>query len=148
MTDNQDLQLERHKAVGPCMTRPPYRDGRLKKAVKCFTIADESAYLIILGVPTLKLEHQLAARILKTCQLKHLRRLENYPAADAFTETFLVHVESINGARKIKRQLDDKSFFGAPIRVVYAPEFETIDETRIKFHNFRQHARHVFAKYS
>ena len=34
--------------------------------------------------------------------------------------------------RKAKRKLDNRSFFGGILHIAYAPEFETVEETREK----------------
>lgn len=44
--------------------------------------------------------------------------------------------------RVAKKKLDDKSFFGGILHVCYAPEFETLDDTREKL----QERRKVIAK--
>ena len=38
----------------------------------------------------------------------------------------------ISSARVAKRKLDNKSFFGKNLHVSYAPEFESVEETREK----------------
>ncbi|VDN24606.1 unnamed protein product [Dibothriocephalus latus] len=87
-----------HGKVGPCLTRPPYRDGKRKRAVKVFTIADESMYLLIFGVPSLGLEKHLKDKIKKICPPKSLEKVE-HPDTERFTETFLTKFENVGAAR-------------------------------------------------
>lgn len=35
-------------------------------------------------------------------------------------------------------KLDDASFYGGFLRIVYAPEYESVSECRIKLHSFRR----------
>lgn len=41
-------------------------------------------------------------------------------------------MNSLRDAQKAKRRLDDANFYGAVLHVTYAPEMETIEETRDK----------------
>ena len=43
----------------------------------------------------------------------------------------------ISAARVAKRKLDDRSFFGKSLHVSYAPEFESVEETREKLRERR-----------
>ncbi|KAM7540240.1 hypothetical protein Aperf_G00000030515 [Anoplocephala perfoliata] len=129
--------LLHHKKVGPCLTRPPYRDGKRKKAVKVFTIADESMYLLIFGVPSLDLSKPLTEKIQQISPLQHIRQVK-YPNSEAFTDTYLVKLDSVSSARNIKKRLDDSSFYGGVLHIVYAPEYESVAECRIKIHSYRK----------
>ena len=44
----------------------------------------------------------------------------------------------INSARVAKKKLDNHSFFGKPLHVCYAPEYETVQDTREKLHQRRK----------
>ena len=48
----------------------------------------------------------------------------------------------MNRFRVAKKKLDNRSFFGGILHVCYAPEFETVDDTREKL----QERRKVIAK--
>jgi len=41
-------------------------------------------------------------------------------------------------SRVAKKKLDNKSFFGGILHVCYAPEFETVDDTREKLQERRK----------
>ncbi|VDM16044.1 unnamed protein product [Hydatigera taeniaeformis] len=126
-----------HRKVGPCVTRPPYRDGKRKRAVKVFTIADESMYLLIFGAPSIGLLKPLKERIQQFEEIQQISKV-SHPEAEEFTETYLVKFRSVNLARNVKRRLDDSSFYGAFLHIVYAPEYETVAECRVKMHSYRR----------
>ncbi|KAM3186541.1 hypothetical protein ACTXT7_004112 [Hymenolepis weldensis] len=129
--------LPHHRKVGPCLTRPPYRDGKRKKAVKVFTIADESMYVLIFGVPSIDLLELLTERLQQISPVQSIRKVD-YPDPEAFTDTYLVKFGTVNSARNVKRRLDDTSFYGGILHIVYAPEYESVSECRIKMHTYRK----------
>nr|CDS26725.1 hypothetical transcript [Hymenolepis microstoma] len=129
--------LPHHRKVGPCLTRPPYRDGKRNKAVKVFTIADESMYLLIFGVPSIDLSNLLTEKIQQISPIQSIRKID-YPDPEAYTDTYLLKFATINFARNVKRRLDDTSFYGGILHIVYAPEYETVSECRSKIHTYRQ----------
>lgn len=49
-----------------------------------------------------------------------------------FTECYHVHYAKIQSARIAKRQLDNRSFYGGVLHVCYAPERESVEDTRAK----------------
>ncbi|VEL15020.1 unnamed protein product [Protopolystoma xenopodis] len=137
-----------HLKVGACLTRPAYRDGKIKRAVKSFTIADESCYLILKGVPSLDLEKVLKEKLKKFGAVDSIRVLDDYPYTESFTQVFVVKMSSVLSARNAKRYLDETTFFGGVIYICYAPEYESVAECRIKLHMCRrQNGEHDFKKY-
>ncbi|KAL5111658.1 hypothetical protein TcWFU_002867 [Taenia crassiceps] len=124
------------------------QDGRRKRAVKVrllsflqsievFTIADESVYLLIFGVPSIDLIMPLKERIQQIEDVQHIRKV-NHPECEEFTETYIAKFRSVNLARNVKRRLDDSSFYGGLLHIVYAPEYETVAECRVKMHSYRR----------
>ncbi|XP_011310531.1 RNA-binding protein 48 [Fopius arisanus] len=114
-----------------CRTRPLYRQGRKLTAVKVYTVNDESVHLIVCGVPKINLGEEIKKLFapygdIKTCEL-----LVEYPCEE-FTESFHVQFERIQSARIAKRLVDNKNFFGGILHVCYAPELESLAETRRK----------------
>ncbi|CAL8075128.1 unnamed protein product [Calicophoron daubneyi] len=136
-----------HLKVGPCYTRPPYRDGRQKKAVKVYTIATESTYVLICGVPSIKLEQVLKDKCKQYGRVELIRKLPDYPQQAEFTETFLVKFDSVQTARRAKHCLDDSSFYGGHVHVCYAPEYETVAECRVKLHQCRRDNARIARKF-
>ncbi|KAL7644299.1 UNVERIFIED_CONTAM: hypothetical protein RMT77_005126 [Armadillidium vulgare] len=124
-------KLPHHEQKDLCKTRAPYRQGRKLTAVKVYTINDESVYLIITKVPDLKLETEVANLCQKFGIVEKIENLLNYPH-DRFETTFLVKYRSVRSSRKAKKILDGKNFFGGVLHVCFAPELETISETRCK----------------
>lgn len=51
---------------------------------------------------------------------------------EIFTECYHIHYKRIQSARIAKRLVDNKSFYGGILHVCYAPEYETLEETRSK----------------
>lgn len=51
---------------------------------------------------------------------------------EAFTDVFAVQFDRLEQARRAKRQLDAKQFFGGVLHISYAPERETSQELREK----------------
>ncbi|KAL4221952.1 RNA-binding protein 48 [Mactra antiquata] len=114
-----------------CLTRAPYREGRKPTAVKVYTIHNESKYLLVQGIPTVSVSNEVIKLFEVHGDIDEHRILEDYPC-EQFTETHLFKYKKIQSARFAKRKLDDWSFYGGVLHVCYAPEYETIDETREK----------------
>lgn len=130
-----------------CQTRSAYRRGRRETAVKVFTISDESKYLLIQKVPDIKSDlkqelHQMCQRFgpIERLQLTH------YPNCESFTKTYLIKYKHFVNAIKAKKSLDDQTFFGSVLHVCYAPELESIDETREKLDQRERYVSKVLDK--
>lgn len=131
-----------------CTTRPLYRRGRRSTAVKCFTIADESVYLLIFNVPTLNGVN--VDKDLKRMCGKHGNMLAfgpvqyevdldwGQPPLEPFTHVCMVKYEKLAEAVRAKRSLDDSTLLGSTLHVSYAPEMESVEETEAKLAS-RQH---------
>ncbi|XP_015413797.1 PREDICTED: RNA-binding protein 48 isoform X2 [Myotis davidii] len=63
--------------------------------------------------------------------IEQYNALDEYPAEE-FTEVYLIKFMNLQSARIAKRKMDEQSFFGGLLHVCYAPEFETVEETRKK----------------
>ncbi|CAH8544908.1 unnamed protein product [Heterobilharzia americana] len=135
---NKLKHFPHHDKIGPCFTRPAYRDGRRKTAVKVFTVADESFYLLIFGVPSLGLEQPLKERFKQYGNVESLVKIVDYPDKEIFTDVFLVKYNNLRSARFAKRSADDSSFYGGSLHVCYAPEFETVADCRLKLYECRR----------
>nr|VZI03746.1 unnamed protein product [Spirometra erinaceieuropaei] len=70
-----------------------------------------------------------------------------HPDTERFTETFLAKFENVGAARRVRSALDDISFYGSLLHIVYAPEFETSAECRVKLHSFRRYNDVVFSRF-
>lgn len=123
--------FDHHVQRAVCDTRAKYREGRRPRAVKVYTINLESRYLLIQGVPAVGAMKELVARFALYGAIEQYNALDEYPAED-FTEVYLIKFMNLQSARTAKRKMDEQSFFGGLLHVCYAPEFETVEETRKK----------------
>lgn len=117
--------------------RPEYRDPKTPRAVKVYTIAQESRYLVIENVPALGLVENL----LKLCSsfgpVQSHRLLDDHASATNYCDVVWIQFATTAAARIAKRTLDDKPFFSNLLRVSYAPEYETVDDLRSKLQERR-----------
>ncbi|XP_057360501.1 RNA-binding protein 48 isoform X2 [Manis pentadactyla] len=123
--------FDHHVQRAVCDSRAKYREGRRPRAVKVYTINLESQYLLIQGVPAVGAMKELVERFALYGAIEQYNALDEYPAED-FTEVYLIKYMNLQSARTAKRKMDEQSFFGGLLHVCYAPEFETIEETRKK----------------
>ncbi|XP_014922002.1 RNA-binding protein 48 [Acinonyx jubatus] len=123
--------FDHHVQRAVCDTRAKYREGRRPRAVKVYTINLESRYLLIQGVPAVGAMKELVERFALYGAIEQYNALDEYPAED-FTEVYLIKFMNLQSARTAKRKMDEQSFFGGLLHVCYAPEFETVEETRKK----------------
>ncbi|XP_041366432.1 RNA-binding protein 48-like [Gigantopelta aegis] len=126
-----------HQQDEVCSTRAPYREGRIPKAVKVYTVNHESHYVLVQGVPAVGASHELVKLFALYGAIDEYRILDDYPSED-FTEVYLICFKKIQSARFAKKKLDDYSFFGGVLHVCYAPEYETVEETRQKLQDRRK----------
>ncbi|XP_023423132.1 RNA-binding protein 48 isoform X2 [Cavia porcellus] len=123
--------FDHHVQRAVCDTRAKYREGRRPRAVKVYTINLESRYLLVQGVPAVGAMKELVERFALYGTIEEYNALDEYPAED-FTEVYLIKFMNLQNARIAKRKMDEQSFFGGLLHVCYAPEFETVEETRKK----------------
>jgi hypothetical protein len=116
-------------------------DSRHDQPWIVYTILQESFYLIFDQVPPYHLENELVRQCSMLGKVVEHSQLQDHPNATDLYEVFLFKLDTIASARKVKRKLDDTVFYGGQIRVYYAPEHETVQDTRRKL-NERQIAVH------
>ncbi|CAL7938838.1 unnamed protein product [Xylocopa violacea] len=124
-------KLPHHVQQKLCHTRPLYRQGKRLTSVKVYTINDESKHLMICGVPKLQLGEEVRKLVEPYGNIKKIHVVPDYPTEE-FTEVYYVQYERIQSARIAKRFVDGKNFYGGSLHVFYAPELETVSETRAK----------------
>uniref|UniRef100_A0A8C8SJN7 RNA-binding protein 48 n=1 Tax=Pelusios castaneus TaxID=367368 RepID=A0A8C8SJN7_9SAUR len=127
-----------HAQQGVCDSRAKYREGRRPRAVKVYTVNLESRYLLIQGVPALGVMKELVEQFALYGAIEEYNALDEYPA-EQFMEVYLIKFQKLQSARIAKRKLDERSFFGSLLHVCYAPEFETVQETREKLQDRRKY---------
>uniref|UniRef100_A0A1A7X8M5 RNA-binding protein 48 n=2 Tax=Iconisemion striatum TaxID=60296 RepID=A0A1A7X8M5_9TELE len=125
-----------HEQQKVCISRPKYREGRRAKAVKVYTINLESRYLMVLGVPAIGVMTELVQLCALYGAVEEYRPLDEYPAEE-FTEVYLIKFQRLTSARAAKRNMDEKSFYGGVLHVCYVPEYETVEDTRLKLQDRR-----------
>ncbi|CAN7986044.1 unnamed protein product [Ixodes hexagonus] len=135
----QDVKpLPHHARKSICGSRASYRQGRRGTAVKVYTINQESRYLLISNVNAVGAAEDLKDACLEYGDIADYHAVDGYET-EQFTESYLVKYVRIQSARIAKKKLDEKSFFGAVLHVCYAPEFETVHETREKLEDRRRY---------
>uniref|UniRef100_A0A3B1J9Z2 RNA-binding protein 48 n=1 Tax=Astyanax mexicanus TaxID=7994 RepID=A0A3B1J9Z2_ASTMX len=127
-----------HEQQSACLTRPKYREGRRLKAVKVYTINLESRFLLVQGVPAVGVMTELVQLFALYGVVEEYRVLDEYPA-EQFTEVYLIKFQKLTSARAAKRKTDERSFYGGLLHVCYAPEHETVEDTRRKLQDRRRY---------
>lgn len=94
-------------------------------------MSDESQHLIVSGVPALGLQDELRKLCQRYGDVKSFTYVPNY-STEKFVDSYHVHFARIQSARFAKRHIDGRAFFGGSLHVCYAPEMESISETRNK----------------
>ncbi|XP_050307126.1 RNA-binding protein 48 [Anthonomus grandis grandis] len=135
MMDRESIEtlkeINHHKQEEYCTTRPAYRQGRKLTAVKVYTINNESQHLYIYGVPQINLRKELKNLCTKYGEVFSINLVSDVKR-EIFTECFHIHYKRIQSARVAKRLLDAKSFYGGLLHICYAPECESVLETKAK----------------
>ncbi|XP_017866854.1 PREDICTED: RNA-binding protein 48 [Drosophila arizonae] len=132
----EETPLSHHKRLAYCTTRLQYRQGRELKAVKVYTVASESRHILIFGVPKVNLHSEIKNKLQQFGKLRSFSCVTSEMAGrielEAFTDVYAAQFERLEHARRAKRQLDAKQFFGGILHISYAPERENSQELREK----------------
>ncbi|XP_071871731.1 uncharacterized protein isoform X3 [Bombus fervidus] len=86
---------------------------------------------MICGVPKLQLGDEVRKLVEPYGNIKKIHVVSDYPTEE-FTEAYYVQYDRIQSARIAKRFIDGKNFYGGSLHVFYAPEHESVSETRAK----------------
>lgn len=133
-----NTDLSHHIRFSYCRNRSLYRKSKKLTAVKTYTVASESRHLLVFGVPQINLLKELKSEF---CRYGTLQRIHNVTESiktsgnieiEAFTDVFHVTFDKLEQARRAKKFLDAKNFYGGILHVSYAPEKETVEELRKK----------------
>ncbi|KAJ9575641.1 hypothetical protein L9F63_007502, partial [Diploptera punctata] len=131
-TNKRDVvKLPHHQPLELCTTRPKYRQGNKLTAVKVYTINNESQHILVCGVPSLGLQDDLRRLCTRFGDVRSLVFVPKY-AEEEFTDAYHVQFTRIQSARYAKHHMDGREFFGGILHVCYAPEMESVAETRAK----------------
>ncbi|XP_023243845.1 uncharacterized protein LOC111641838 [Centruroides sculpturatus] len=131
-------KLSHHEKKEICSTRAKYREGRRDTSVRVYTVNQESCYLLIQNVPSVGNREELKEFCEQYGLIDDIYPLDDYPSEE-FTDVYLVKYSNFSSSRAAKKQLDNRSFFGGVLHVCYAPEFETVEETRSKLADRRRY---------
>ncbi|XP_009999889.1 PREDICTED: RNA-binding protein 48 [Chaetura pelagica] len=127
--------------ANPRLSRPSHAGCGLRAGsarMQVYTINLESRYLLIQGVPALGVMKELVEQFALYGAIEEYHALDEYPA-EQFTEVYLIKFQKLQCARVAKKKMDERSFFGSLLHVCYAPEFETVQETREKLQDRRKY---------
>lgn len=86
---------------------------------------------MICGVPKLQLGDEVRKLVEPYGNIRKIHVVSDYPTEE-FTEAYYVQYDRIQNARIAKRFIDGKNFYGGSLHVFYAPELESVSETRAK----------------
>lgn len=132
------IDLSHHVRHEYCHNRPAYRASRKQTAVKAYSVASESRHLLVFGVPQIDLLRELKAEFRRHGTVHLVQNVtETIKAAgsvpvEPFTDVFHVQFEKLDRARRAKKLLDARNFYGGILHISYAPERESIEELRQK----------------
>jgi hypothetical protein len=126
--------FDHHIKDDVCLTRPPYRNGKKLRAVKVYTIAQESKYLLVQRIPSIAgVMEQLIPYFNQYGTIEQYWKLDDYEKQDEqFVDTVMIKFVKIHQARLAKCKLDDMNFLGSILHICYAPEWENLDDLREK----------------
>uniref|UniRef100_A0A336JZT5 CSON006045 protein n=1 Tax=Culicoides sonorensis TaxID=179676 RepID=A0A336JZT5_CULSO len=138
--------LKHHERQEYCKTRARYRNGKELKAVKVYSVINESRHLYIFGVPRINLKNDLKRLLEKCGTITHIENISDEITKagvklELFTDCFHVRFEKEESARKAKRFNDARNFMGGILHISYAVERETVDETRAKLNKRRMEVK-------
>jgi hypothetical protein len=100
--------------------------------VEVFELIDLCRYLLIKDVPALGLKDEFLELCSQYGAIEEYRLLDEWDVEDEYTEVYWVKYQEINSAQIAKRKLDDYPFYHKLLQVSYAPQFETLADTREK----------------
>lgn len=106
-------------------------------AVRVYTVCDESRYLIVRNVPALGCGDQLLELFGSYGNVEECKPMDAEDC-EPFTDVFWIKFSLVSNARFAKRKMDEHVFFGNKLQVSYAPQFETLSDTKEKLEGRRK----------
>uniref|UniRef100_A0A0E0JUF5 RNA-binding protein 48 n=1 Tax=Oryza punctata TaxID=4537 RepID=A0A0E0JUF5_ORYPU len=100
-------------------------------AVRVYTVCDESKFLIVRNVPSLGCGDDLANLFATYGPLDECTPMDAEDC-DPYTDVFFIKFSHVSNARFAKRKLDESVFLGNRLQVSYAPQFESLLDTKEK----------------
>ncbi|CAA6665543.1 unnamed protein product [Spirodela intermedia] len=113
------------------------RESDEPPAVRVYTVCDESRYLIVRNVPALGCGEELAKLFGTYGEIEESKPMDAEDS-ETFTDVFWIKFSKISNARFAKRKLDEFVFYGNRLQVSYAPQFESLSDTKEKLEDRRK----------
>uniref|UniRef100_A0A7C9D4F7 RNA-binding protein 48 n=2 Tax=Opuntia streptacantha TaxID=393608 RepID=A0A7C9D4F7_OPUST len=114
---------------------PRYKDE--PPAARVYTVCDESKYLIVRNVPALGCGDELKQLFATYGEVEDCKPMDA-EECEQFTDVYWIKFCQINNARFAKRKLDESVFLGNRLQVSYAPEYESLSDTKEKLEGRRK----------
>ncbi|OMO80180.1 Nucleotide-binding, alpha-beta plait [Corchorus olitorius] len=106
-------------------------------AIRVYTVCDESRYLIVRNVPALGCGDDLLKLFATYGDVEECKPMDAEDC-EQFTDVYWIKFRLVSNARFAKRKLDEYVFLGNRLQVSYAPQFETLDDTKDKLEGRRK----------
>ncbi|PKI44346.1 RNA-binding protein 48 [Punica granatum] len=114
---------------------PRYKDE--PPAVRVYTVCDESRYLIVRNVPALGCGDELLKLFATYGDIEECKPMDAEDC-EPYTDVYWIKFRLVCNARFAKRKLDEFVFLGNRLQVSYAPQFESLAETKEKLESRRR----------
>ncbi|KAI8527080.1 hypothetical protein RHMOL_Rhmol12G0048000 [Rhododendron molle] len=114
---------------------PRYKDE--PPAIRVYTVCDESKYLIVKNVPALGCGDELSRLFGSYGDIEECKPMD-YEDCEPFTDVYWVKFRQVNNARFAKRKLDEFVFLGNRLQISYAPQYESLSDTKEKLEGRRK----------
>ncbi|XP_042018818.1 RNA-binding protein 48-like [Salvia splendens] len=106
-------------------------------AVRVYTVCDESRYLIVRNVPSLGCGDELLKLFSTYGRVAECKPMDS-EECEAYTDVYWIKFHQLSNARFAKRKIDESVFLGNQIQVTYAPEYESLSDTKEKLEGRRK----------
>ncbi|KAI9170297.1 hypothetical protein LWI28_025619 [Acer negundo] len=113
------------------------RNNNEPPAVRVYTICDESRYLIVRNVPAIGCGDDLLKLFASYGDIEECKPMDAEDC-EQFTDVYWIKFRLVSNARFAKRKLDRFVFFGNRLDVSYAPQFESLADTKDKLESRRK----------
>ncbi|KAL2559766.1 RNA-binding (RRM/RBD/RNP motif) family protein [Forsythia ovata] len=114
---------------------PKYKDEH--PAIRVYTVCDESKYLIVRNVPSLGCGDELLKLFSTYGQVEECKPMDAEDC-EPYTDVYWIKYYQVDNARFAKKKLDEFVFLGNRIQVSYAPQNETLSDTKEKLEGRRK----------
>ncbi|KAF5450285.1 hypothetical protein F2P56_030650 [Juglans regia] len=108
---------------------PRYKDE--PPAVRVYTVCDESRYLIVRNIPALGCGDELLKLFASYGEVEECKPMDE-EECEQFTDVYWIKFRLVSNARFAKRKLDEFVFLGNRLQVSYAPQYESLSDTKDK----------------